>query len=113
MRLDATKEYFGERPRLRKGFTSVDMLDGSEESHATRITGNRSLYRTLSCNTRALLSRDKKRYVRFLVEDAVIFAESLGVLVRLIEALHEEERPLGLQSFWPKDQGLGLWKLTG
>ena len=35
-------------------------------------------------------------------DDAVIFAESLEVLVMALEALHEETKPLGLQVSWPK-----------
>ncbi|KAG0721848.1 hypothetical protein GWK47_045601 [Chionoecetes opilio] len=34
-------------------------------------------------------------------DDAVIFAESLEVLVMALEALHEEAKPLGLE-VWPK-----------
>ena len=36
------------------------------------------------------------------VDDAVIFAESLEVLVMAFQALHEEAKPLGLQVSWPK-----------
>ncbi|XP_045135735.1 cytochrome c oxidase assembly protein COX18, mitochondrial-like isoform X2 [Portunus trituberculatus] len=36
------------------------------------------------------------------VDDAVIFAESLEVLVMALEALHEEVMPLELQVSWPK-----------
>ena len=35
-------------------------------------------------------------------DDAVIFAESLEVLMMVLEALHEETKPLGLQVSWPK-----------
>ena len=35
-------------------------------------------------------------------DDAVIFAESLKVLIMVLEALHEEAKPLGLQVSWPK-----------
>ena len=35
------------------------------------------------------------------VDDAVIFAESLEVLV-MARTLHEEAKPLGLQVSWPK-----------
>ena len=35
-------------------------------------------------------------------DDAVIFAESLEVLVIAFEALDEEAKPLGLQISWPK-----------
>ena len=35
-------------------------------------------------------------------DDAVIFTESLEVLVMALEALHEEAKPLGVQVSWPK-----------
>lgn len=35
-------------------------------------------------------------------DDAVILAESLGVLVLALETLHEDAKPLGLQVSWPK-----------
>ena len=35
-------------------------------------------------------------------DDAVIFADLLKVLVMVLEALHEEAKPLGLQISWPK-----------
>ena len=35
-------------------------------------------------------------------DDAVIFAESLEILVMALEALHEEAKPLGFQVSWPK-----------
>ena len=35
-------------------------------------------------------------------DDAVIFAESLEVLVMALEALHKEAKPLGLQVSWSK-----------
>ncbi|KAG0711984.1 hypothetical protein GWK47_019421 [Chionoecetes opilio] len=35
-------------------------------------------------------------------DDAVIFAESLEVLVMALVALHEEAKPLGLEVFWLK-----------
>ena len=35
-------------------------------------------------------------------DDAVIFAESLEVLVMALEVLHEEAKPLGLKVSWPK-----------
>ena len=35
-------------------------------------------------------------------DDAVIFVESLEVLVMALEALHEEVKPLGLQVSWAK-----------
>ncbi|KAG0713163.1 hypothetical protein GWK47_016818 [Chionoecetes opilio] len=35
-------------------------------------------------------------------DDAVIFAESLEVLVMALEALHEEAKPLGLEVSWLK-----------
>ena len=37
-----------------------------------------------------------------LVDDTVIFAESLEVLVMAHDALHKEAKPLGLQVSWPK-----------
>ena len=36
------------------------------------------------------------------VDDAVIFAESMEVLMMALEALHKEAKPLGLQVFWRK-----------
>ena len=35
-------------------------------------------------------------------DDAIIFAESLEVLVMVLKALHEEMKPVGLKVFWPK-----------
>ena len=35
-------------------------------------------------------------------DDAVIFAETLEVLVMALESLHEEAKPLGLKVSWPK-----------
>ena len=35
-------------------------------------------------------------------DDAVIFAESLEVLMMALEALHEETKPLGLPASWSK-----------
>ena len=37
-------------------------------------------------------------------DDTVIFAESLEVLVMVLEALHEEAKPLGFQVSWPKSK---------
>ena len=40
-------------------------------------------------------------------DDAVIFAETLEVLVMALESLHEEVKPLGLNVSWPKTEGQG------
>ncbi|KAG0724998.1 Polycomb protein suz12-A [Chionoecetes opilio] len=40
--------------------------------------------------------------ILFFANDAVIFAESLEVLVMALEALHEEAKPLGLEVSWLK-----------
>ena len=37
-----------------------------------------------------------------LADDAAIFAESLEILVMVLEALHEEVEPLGLKVSWAK-----------
>ena len=37
-----------------------------------------------------------------VADNAAIFAESLEVLVMVLEALHKEAKPLGLQVFWAK-----------
>ena len=67
--LEAAKEYIGERPRSRSGFASEETLENIEESRAARLAGNRGRYRALARRTRALLRRDKERYVRSLAED--------------------------------------------
>ncbi len=67
--LKATEECFGERPRSRSGVASKETMRAIEESRAARLAGNRGHYRTLSRRTRALLRRDKERYVRALAED--------------------------------------------
>ncbi|MEL6802745.1 MAG: reverse transcriptase domain-containing protein, partial [Bacteroidota bacterium] len=67
--LEAAKECIGERPRSRGGFVSEEALANIEESRAARLTGSRDQYRALSRRTRALLRRDKERYVRSLAED--------------------------------------------
>ncbi len=48
---------------------SEETLRAIEESRAGRLTENRGHYKTLSRRTRALLRRDKERYVRALAED--------------------------------------------
>ncbi|KAG0723224.1 putative protein in type-1 retrotransposable element R1DM [Chionoecetes opilio] len=40
--------------------------------------------------------------ILIFADDAVIFAESLEVLVMVLEALHEEAKPLGLEVYWLK-----------
>ena len=67
--LKATEECVGERPRSRSGVASGETLEAIEESRAARLAGNLDHYRTLSRRTRALLRRDKERYVRELAED--------------------------------------------
>ena len=47
----------------------MDTLDSIKESGTARLNGNHDRYRILSCMTRALLGKDKKRCVRGLVED--------------------------------------------
>ena len=42
--------------------------------------------------------------VLLFANDAVIFAESLEVLVMALEALHKEVKPIGLQVSWPKTE---------
>ena len=49
------------------------------------------------------LFRNTKITDLVFVDDAVIFAESLEVLVMALEALHEEAKPLGLKVSWPQD----------
>ncbi|KAG0727483.1 hypothetical protein GWK47_003996 [Chionoecetes opilio] len=44
----------------------------------------------------------QKQYLLQTVEYNLIFAESLGVLVMALEALHEEAKPLGLEVSWLK-----------
>ena len=68
--LKATEECVGERPRSRSGVASEETLRTIEESRAARLAGNLGQHRTLSRRTRALLRRDKERYVRGLAEDA-------------------------------------------
>ena len=67
--LKAAEECIGERPRSRSGVASREMLENIEESRAARLSGDLDRYRTLSRRTRALLSRDKERYVRELAEE--------------------------------------------
>ncbi|MFV0264558.1 MAG: hypothetical protein ACK5JN_19375 [Kluyvera sp.] len=67
--MQAAKECIGERPRSRGGFASEETLENIERSRAARLAGNRDQYRALSRRTRALLRRDKERYVRSLAED--------------------------------------------
>ena len=67
--LEATKECVGVRPRSRSGVASEETLQSIEESRAARLAGNPDQYRTLSRRTRALLRRDKERYVRGIAED--------------------------------------------
>ena len=45
-------------------------------------------------------------------DDAVIFAESLEILVMALEALHEEAKPLGLQIFLAQDKSSSAWRLA-
>ena len=66
--LEAAKECIGERPRSWRGFALVETLESIEESHTAKLGGNHDQYRALSCRTRALLRRDKERYVRDLTE---------------------------------------------
>ena len=56
-------------PKVRSGFTSVEMLESIEESRAARLAGDHDQYRALSRRTRTLMRRDKERYVRGLNED--------------------------------------------
>ena len=50
---------------------------------------------------RGSVSNTKITYL-VLANDAVIFAESLEILVMALEALHKEAKPLELEVFWPK-----------
>ena len=61
--LEAAKECIGECLRSLSGFILVEMLESIEESHAARLAGNHDQYRALSCRIRALLRRDKEKYV--------------------------------------------------
>ena len=67
--LKVTEECVGERPRSRSGVASEDTLRNIEESRAARLAGDLDHYRTLARRTRALLRRDKERYVRELAEN--------------------------------------------
>ena len=67
--LKVTEECVGERPRSRSGVASEDTLRNIEESRAARLVGDLDQYRTSARRTRALLRRDKERYVRELAEN--------------------------------------------
>ena len=67
--LEAAKECIGERPRSRSGFVSREALENIEKGRAARLAGNRDQHRALLRRTRALLRRDKERYVRSLAEE--------------------------------------------
>ncbi len=56
-------------PRPKCGFASEETLENNEKSRAARPAGNQDRYRALSHRTRALLRRDKERYVRSLAEE--------------------------------------------
>ncbi|XP_045101313.1 uncharacterized protein LOC123498214 [Portunus trituberculatus] len=77
------------RQRSRSGFASVETLDSIEESRTARLGGNRDQYRVLSCKTRALLRRDKERYVRGLAEDVYchLYANDLRPAYRALKKL--------------------------
>ncbi|KAG0711320.1 Death-inducer obliterator 1 [Chionoecetes opilio] len=47
-------------------------------------------------------SATPRSLILFFAHDAIIFAESLEVLVMALEALHEEAKPLGLEVSWLK-----------
>ena len=68
--LEVAKECIAERPRSRRGFTSVKTLESIEESRAARLAEDHDQYRALSRRTRTFLRRNKERYVRGLAEDA-------------------------------------------
>ena len=53
----------------RDGVASAGMLENIEKGRATRLAGNWDQYRALTRRTRALLRRDKERYVRSLAEN--------------------------------------------
>lgn len=59
-----------ERSRSRSGVASREILENMEASCAARLAGDSTLYRTLLQEARALLRRNKKRYVRDSAEDA-------------------------------------------
>ncbi len=71
---------------------SEETLRAIEESSAARLAGNLGHYRTLSRQTRALLRRDKERYVRTLAEDVegCFNANNLRPAYRALKKLHSK-----------------------
>ena len=67
--LKATEECVGQRPRSRSGVASEETLQAIEESRAARLAGDLDQHRTLARRTRALLRRDKERYVKGIAEE--------------------------------------------
>ncbi len=92
MKLKATKECIGERPRSRGGFVSEETLENIEESRAARLAENLDAYRSLSHRTRTLLRRDKERHVRDLTEEVKgnLNANHLGPAYRALKKLNSK-----------------------
>lgn len=66
--IEAARECIGEHPRSRCDFASEETLE-TERNRTARHAGNQDCYRALLHRTRALLRRDKGRYVRSLTEE--------------------------------------------
>ena len=67
--LSITRNVLGDRPRSRALSASVEALDSIEDSSAARHAGNRDQYKVMLRRPRALLRRDKVRYVMDLAEN--------------------------------------------
>ena len=90
--LKAAEECIGERPRSRSGVASEETLTTIEESRAARLAGNRDQYRALARRTRALLRRDKERYVKDLAEEVegCLSANNLKPAFRALKKLRSK-----------------------
>lgn len=90
--LKAAEECVGQRPRSRSGVASEETLTTIEESRAARLAGNHDQYRTLVRRTRALLRRDKERYVRDLAEEVegCLSANNLQPAFRALKKLRSK-----------------------
>ena len=93
--LEAAKDCIGERPRSRSGFASGETLESIEESRTARLAGDRSRYRDLARRTRALLRRDKERYVRDLAGqvEGNLNVNDLRPAYRALNKLRSKSKP--------------------
>ena len=93
--LSAAEDCLGARPRSRRSFITGEMLNIVEESRAARLAGNLRQHRNLTRSAKALLRRDKERYVRGIAEqvEGHFRANDLSPAYRALKKLRSKSSP--------------------